>query len=103
MQYLSAPFWEVCPCTIWDFMLLEPMSALKRVKIILINNKVCFHSFIEERAARLARIDGVECFGILVGVLASPLIFNRFGYFGSFGISVAFTFTGLLYLIVFIK
>lgn len=44
-----------------------------------------------ERASRLARMDGFESMAATSGVFLSPLIFNKFGYFGSFGFFTGFS------------
>ncbi len=53
----------------------------------------------EERAARMARFDGVEQFGQLVATLVSPVIFDRLGNYGSFGFSSACVASALAYVV----
>ena len=52
---------------------------------------------------RLARFDGMEQFGQLVGTLASPLLFAGLGYYGTYiGKTVCMIGT-LAYLVFFVK
>jgi MFS family permease len=57
----------------------------------------------EERAQRLARLDGFEVFGYVTGTLASPLILKNLGYFGNYGFSGGMIALGISYLLIFVK
>ena len=90
-----------CQCIIWGSILLEQM---------LVTNEVLFYSMptlinaiifyvITERGAILARMDGIEQTAMLLGVFLSPIIFQRFGYYGSFTFTLTLTVIAVLYLI----
>ena len=57
----------------------------------------------EERAHRLARLDGIETLASVVGTLLSPFIFKQLGYFGNYAISCGFFALSIIYLIFIVK
>ena len=56
-----------------------------------------------ERAHRLARLDGIETLANIVGTLLSPFIFKQLGYFGNYAISSLFFAMSIAYLIWFVR
>ena len=56
-----------------------------------------------ERAFRLARLDGIETFATIVGTLLSPIIFRHLGYFGIYSVSCGFLIPAIIYLIFIVK
>ena len=56
----------------------------------------------KERAHRLARADGVEVMGTILGTLLSPVIHDYLDYYGSYGFSSAFIFVSLVYCVLFV-
>ena len=57
----------------------------------------------KDRAHRLARQDGMELLGYIVGTSLSPFIYEKLGGFGSYGISAGMTFLAIIYFIFFVK
>ena len=57
----------------------------------------------EERAHRLARIDGFEAIGYFIGNFLSPIILESLGYFGSFASQVLVHISCILILLLIIK
>ena len=55
---------------------------------------------VKERATRLARIDGVEQIGSLIGTFLSPIIFNQFGYYGNYGFCLGLQSFAFIYIIL---
>jgi hypothetical protein len=53
----------------------------------------------EERAHRLARLDGVETLGNVLGTLLSPFVFRQLGYFGNYAVSAGFFGLAIAYLV----
>lgn len=56
-----------------------------------------------ERAYRLARMDGMETIATIIGTLLSPVVFKTLGYHGSFGISGAFILLAIVYFVKFVE
>ena len=57
----------------------------------------------EERAHRLARLDGIDNLATVVGSLLSPVVFKQLGYFGSYSLSWMFSASALAYMLLFAK
>ena len=57
----------------------------------------------EERTSRLARFDGVEQFGAIIGTIMSPLIFTYLGNYGSFIATAIFHGAAFIYVPLFVK
>jgi PCFT/HCP family folate transporter-like MFS transporter 1/3 len=57
----------------------------------------------KDRAHRLARLDGMEILGSVAGTLLSPLILEKLGYYGNYGISSIMIGISLVYLVLFVK
>jgi MFS family permease len=57
----------------------------------------------KDRAHRLARLDGMELLGYIVGTFVSPVIYERVGSFGSYGLSAGFIFLAIAYLVAFVE
>ena len=57
----------------------------------------------EERAHRIARLDGVETIATMIGTLLSPLVSKQLGYFGNYGLFAGLSLLAALYLKVFVK
>ena len=52
----------------------------------------------EERAHRIARLDGTEYVATMIGTLLSPVISKHIGYFGNYGLNGALALTAVVYL-----
>ncbi len=57
----------------------------------------------EDRAYRLARLDGCETGFKLLATLVSPFIFDKFGYYASFGSRIACSVLAFLYVTFLVK
>ena len=57
----------------------------------------------DERAHRIARLDGSEYVATLIGTLLSPIIAEHIGYFGNYGFFAGLAFLAVLYLHFFVK
>ena len=57
----------------------------------------------KNRTSRLARFDGTEQIGMLLGTLLSPLVFSALGYLGCFVLKSAFYTIALVYVIFFVS
>ena len=57
----------------------------------------------EERAHRIARLDGSEYIATLIGTLLSPVIAEHIGYFGNYGCFVGLSLLAILYLNFIVK
>ena len=57
----------------------------------------------EERAHRIARLDGVETIATMVGTLLSPLVSKHVGYFGNYGLFAGLALSAAVYLQYFVK
>ncbi|XP_059097126.1 lysosomal proton-coupled steroid conjugate and bile acid symporter SLC46A3-like [Tigriopus californicus] len=57
----------------------------------------------KERTTRLARFDGVEQTGSLIGTLLSPVLFSAVGYLGCYSIRAVLHFLALVYMIFIAK
>lgn len=55
-----------------------------------------------ERAHRLARADGVEFVGSIIGTLLSPVILEYLDYYGSYSLSSALILAALVYCVLFV-
>ncbi len=57
----------------------------------------------EDRAYRLARLDGIETAAMMLGTFLSPIIFDAFGYYASFGARIACSTSAFLYVTFVVK
>ena len=57
----------------------------------------------ENRATRLAVLDGTESFFVVIGTILSPIIKNQFGRYTSYGLKIVCSFLALLYTIIQVK
>ena len=56
-----------------------------------------------DRAHRIARLDGVETLSIMIGTLLSPIIVEKLTFYGSYGFYGGFVVLAALYLKLFVK
>ena len=57
----------------------------------------------EERAHRIARLDGVETIANVVGTLISPVVSKHLSFYGNYGLCGGFSLLAIFYLKVFVK
>ena len=57
----------------------------------------------KERSSRLARMDGIEMIGTLIGVLASPKVFQWLAYNGNYGFCFVLNLAAFLYIFFGVK
>jgi len=57
----------------------------------------------EERAHRIARLDGVETIANVVGTLISPVVSKYLTFYGNYGMCGGFSLLAIFYLKVFVK
>jgi MFS family permease len=55
------------------------------------------------RASVLARFDGTENIGKIVGTILSPIILTYMGRYGNYGFKAGFTLLSIIYIIMFVK
>ena len=57
----------------------------------------------DERATRLARLDGIERVGLLIGIALSPILLDNIGIYANFAISVLCSGGALAYMTFVVK